>query len=252
MSFSSVSRCPPLNFFAVPESYLAVHLILEFVALAVSVMVYALAWNLRDRESNAQVMLLGWASLVVTIVGLAHALSYTGMPDLVTPSSAGKAINFWLVARFAAAVGLLGAAVVGNRKWNPRIWFLGVGLSVAFSGLVWWIGLFHADRLPVMFVEGQGLTVLKVTLEYLLVGLYWTAAALLLRRFRRGGHRDDVLLAAAAWTLGLAELFFTLYTVVSDLNNLLGRASAGASRRVRRRWPRKRASRVRESARAAC
>lgn len=213
---------PQVNFFATPESYIALHLTLEFIALAVSVMIFALAWNLRDRESNAQVMILGWASLVVTLVGLAHALSYTGMPDLVTPSGAGKAINFWLVARFAAAGGLLGAALVGNRKWNPRLWVPGVIVAVAFSGLVWWVGLFHADALPTMFIEGQGLTTLKVALEYVLIGIYWVAALLLMRRSWQGDHRNRGWLAAAAWTLGLAELFFTLYSTVSDLNNLLG------------------------------
>lgn len=212
---------PPVNLFSVPGSYLPVHLSLEFIALAVSVMVYALAWNLRDRGSNAQVMLLGWASLVVTLVGLAHALSFVGMPDFVTPSSSGKAINFWLVARFAAAAGLLSAAIVGSRRWNPRVWFVGVGLSIVLTCLVWWIGLYHADLLPTMFVEGQGLTTLKVVLEYVLVALYWTAAFLFMRRSIVAGS-DEGWLAAASWTLGLAELFFTLYFVVSDLNNLLG------------------------------
>ena len=75
---------PPANLFATPGSYLPVHLSLEFVALAVSIMVYALAWNLRDSESNAQVMLLGWASLVVTLVGVAQALDGDNVESLLS------------------------------------------------------------------------------------------------------------------------------------------------------------------------
>lgn len=213
---------PSVNFFADPESYIALHLSLEFIALAVSVMIFALAWNLRDHDRNARVMVLGWASLIVTLVGLVHALSYTGMPDLVTPSGAGKAINFWLVARFTAAIGLLGAAAVDTRRWKPRTWFLGVAVALVFSALVWWIGLFHADLFPAMFVEGQGLTTLKIVLEYVLVAMYWVAAVIFFRRSWRGGDGDNAWLGAAAWTLGLAELFFTLYSTVSDLNNLMG------------------------------
>ena len=96
--------------------------------MAISLMVVALAWNLRDLEHNSQVMLIGWFSLGILIVDLAHTLSFPGMPALVSDSTAQKAITFWLAGRIAAAVGFLLLALVPTRHWNPRLWLPGVGV----------------------------------------------------------------------------------------------------------------------------
>ena len=39
---------PGFRFFTVPTNYLPLHTALEFAALAVSAMIFSLAWNLRD------------------------------------------------------------------------------------------------------------------------------------------------------------------------------------------------------------
>lgn len=56
-------------------------------------------------------MILGVGFLAVGLIDLAHTLSFAGMPDLVTPSSPEKAINFWLAGRFVAAGVLLAVAL---------------------------------------------------------------------------------------------------------------------------------------------
>lgn len=44
---------PAVRFFAVPTHYLPLHTALEFVAMAISAMVFALGWNLRGTERTA-------------------------------------------------------------------------------------------------------------------------------------------------------------------------------------------------------
>ena len=62
----------------------------------------------------------------------------------------------------------------------------------------------------------------KVAIEYALSGAYAFAALLLLIRARREHSAELAWLATAAWTLVLAELYFTLYANVTDVFNLLG------------------------------
>lgn len=88
------SWLPAFSFFAVPAHYLPFHIALEFVAMAVSATGFALAWNLRGNPGNSHAILLGTGFLTVTLIDLGHTLSFTGMPDLATPSGAEKAINF--------------------------------------------------------------------------------------------------------------------------------------------------------------
>ncbi len=213
---------PAVTFFSKPTDYTILHLVLEFASMAVSFMVFALAWNLRRRTSNSQIMVLGVASLVIVLVDLAHTLSYAGMPDFITPSGPEKAIYFWLVGRFVAAVGFLVVALVPVRHWSQRAWGIALASAVAFVVVIWWIGLAHFDWLPRTFIAGEGLTRFKVVSEYVLATAYLAAAVLLVQRARREASVEIAWLACASWTLALTELFFTLYASVTDIFNLLG------------------------------
>ena len=213
---------PPAKFFASPEHYLPLHSVLEFLALAISAMVFSLAWNLRSQDLSSNNLLMGIGLLVVCLIDLAHTLSFNGMPNLVTPSSPEKAINFWLAGRFIAALTLLAFATLPERTWSGLTAALVLSGGLALAALVWWIGLFHADMLPRTFIPGEGLTVFKIAAEYSLSFLYGCAALLLYLRSKKM-HRPELgWIAAAAWILGLAEMFFTLYVDVTDLFNLLG------------------------------
>ncbi len=205
-----------------PGQYLPIHTILEFVATAVSAMVFALAWNLRTQPDNSQRMILGAGFLAVCLIDIAHTLSYAGMPDMVTPSSPEKAIDFWLFGRFFAAMTLLAVALVPLRRWPQAFCTAIAALAVLLSGAVWWLVLYHPDALPATFIAGKGLTTFKVGAEYVLAAIYALAAAALFVQGRRQRNGDRLWLAAAAWVQALAEMFFTLYADVTDLFNLLG------------------------------
>jgi PAS domain S-box-containing protein len=210
---------PAARFFASPAHYLPLHTTLEVVAIAVSAMVFALAWNLRGQADNDRRLILGTAFLAVCLIDLAHTLSYAGMPDLVTPSSPEKAINFWLAARYVAATALLAVALMPKARAAPGV---SLGLALVLAASAWWLGLWHADWLPRTFVDGQGLTAFKVGAEYLLAALYAAAAVVLFLKGRESASNELQWLAAAAWVQGLAEMYFTLYADVTDVFNLLG------------------------------
>ena len=213
---------PGIVFFTKPEDYAILHTVLEFTSMAISLMVVALAWNLRHLERNSQIMLVGWISLGVLIVDLAHTLSYQGMPAFVTESSPQKAITFWLAGRIIAAVGFLLIAVIPSRHWPSRLW-VPVCVAVVVAALVAvWIGILHTQWVPTFFIPGEGLTLTKRVIEYVLSTAYGLAALLLLLRARREASAELAWLATAAWTLALAELYFTLYSDVTDVFNLLG------------------------------
>ena len=213
---------PDAKFFSTPAQYLPLHTGLEFISIAVSVMVFALAWNLRRQADNSHLMLLGTGFLAVSLIDFAHTLSYAGMPDWVTPSGAEKAINFWLAGRLIAALVLLAVALQAVSHWSAATCRAALWVAVLGSACVVWLGLHRGDWLPRTFIPGQGLTAFKVTSEYLLMVLYGLASVLIYLKSRRTGNRDRQWLAASAWVLGLAELFFTLYVDVTDLYNLLG------------------------------
>ena len=213
---------PGFRFFTVPSNYLPLHTALEFAALAVSAMIFSLAWNLRDQPDSGNIMLMGTGFLAVGLIDFAHILSYAGMPDLVTPSGPEKAINFWLAARYVAAAVLLGVALLPTPRWSVLAYQGATVVAVGIAAAIWWLELGHGDWLPRTFIAGQGLTPFKIGAEYLLAFFYSAAAVLLFLKNQRARNGDLQWLAAAAWVQGLAEMFFTLYADVTDLHNLLG------------------------------
>lgn len=214
---------PGFRFFASPEAYLPLHTAVELLAIAVTTMVFALSWNVRQQR-DPRYMLLGIGFLCVGLIDFGHMLSYQGMPHWVTESGPEKAINFWLAARYVSALTLLGigSLSVRPRPLSTRIYYLGVSAGVVLSLLVLWSGLHLAEYLPRTFIPGEGLTDFKLGNEYLLVVLFWLAAFRLARSAQHSAEKNLAWLALAAWTLGLAELFFTLYDDVTDVHNLLG------------------------------
>jgi len=217
---------PAARFFATPAHYLPLHTTLEVLAIVVSGMVFALAWNLRQQPGHGHRLVLGVAFLAVALIDLAHTLSYAGMPALFTPSGPEKAINFWLLGRSVAAAALLAVALGQGWRRRPAVMLAG---ALALATAVWWVGLWHGDWLPRTFIAGQGLTGFKIGAEYLLALTYGLAAVLLYRRGRQPPSREWLWLAAAAWVQGLAELYFTLYADVTDVFNLLGHVYKAAA-----------------------
>ena len=204
-------------------NYLPIHMTLEGFSVVVAILVFAVPWNAYSSERAGNVIIIACAMLAVGLIDFVHMLSFKGMPELVTPSGAEKAINFWLAARLLAALALLVAAL---RPWtplpSPRQRHALLAAALAITALVCWIGLIHQDALPHTFIEGQGLTPLKIGTEYLIVLLLILSAAAFYRDARRGAAYDASGLFAAAAVSILSELSFTLYKDVTDIFNLLG------------------------------
>lgn len=223
--FLMVWRYPPeqAHAFQGLAAYLPLHGFLEVVAIAVAALVFGIGWHAYDSARPRNLLILSCGFLAVALLDFAHAMSYKGMPDFVTEAGPEKAINFWLLARYTAALTLLFAVFL---PWRPfvRVWARYGVLSacLVWAGLAYWLGLYHADWFPRTFIPGQGLTAFKVEAEYFLVGLSVVTAVGIygLGKLKYRLHLPSLL--AAVVVIALSELCFTLYSEVTDAFNLLG------------------------------
>ena len=203
-------------------NYLPLHTAIEVTAVCIALMIFAVGWNPEQHAPGSGVRWLAALYLGVALLDLSHALSYIGMPDFVTPNSAGKSINFWLAARTLAALALLGAALIpwSRRSTLPRF----VPLTSVLLPVLWLhlIFLFFPHHVPDTFIPGEGLTPFKIGYEYGLIAAYLGAAVLLFRRLRRPRSFHTSGLFAAACIMAMGEVFFTLYANVTDVFALLG------------------------------
>lgn len=199
------------------------HSIAEIFAVVVAMLIFGVGWNNYGKECPGNIVILACAFLAVGLLDLAHLLSYRGMPDFITPSGVEKGINFWLSARYVAAIAL---CTVAFRSWRPfsdpasRYALLAGALGV--SGLVYWLGLYHQAWWPRTFIDGHGLTPLKIGAEYLLVAILLVATVRFYRQVGEHQSHDPGSLFLACTVTILSELSFTLYSDVTDGLNMLG------------------------------
>jgi len=213
---------PQVKFFVEPANYVPVHTLLELLATAVALMVITLAWNLRTEQHNRRLALLGAGFLAVALTDVGHTMSYVSMPDFITPNSTNKAIFFGLSTRYIAAITTLCTALLRPKHWSQRKCSATFLVALSIVAVLFWIGLFHYDAIPVLHVPGLGQTAFKLYAEYVGVLLYAVATCVLIFNGCRQRNVDQLWLAAASWTLGLSELCFTLYVDFTDLSNLIG------------------------------
>lgn len=200
------------------------HTLSELAAVMVALMVFISAWTAQGRERTFSASLLGAGFLAVGLLDVAHLMSYKGMPDMITASSPQKAIVFWLCARYVSAAVLLAVALlplVQPISTVQRQLLLVAMLALAFACIL--LGLLLPEAWPLFFVEGQGLTPVKVAAEYGVVALLLAAAWLLVRQTAQARFSSADLALAAVISV-LSELCFTLYANVNDSYQLLGHA----------------------------
>lgn len=216
----------------VPSSaYLVVHNVLEVMAVAVAVMVFAVGWNVHRLQWQDGAYLLAIGFFGVGVLDFAHALSFVGMPEYFNPNSVDKSIEFWLAARYLAAGTLLTMALlpfrpagdIGSAWFRSRLrrWGLFGLMVLVLAGLhVWFLG--YSDSLPAMFVPGHGLTSFKVVAELGVILLLLTAAALLHRRLDQAHYLNVPMLLGSVLVMAMSEVYFTFYRGPTDVFNLLG------------------------------
>lgn len=204
-------------------SYLPLHMFAETFSIVISMMVFGIAWNVYSKERPGNIVILACALLAVGLIDFAHMLSFKGMPDFITPNGSEKAINLWLSARLIAALALLAVAV---RPWqpmhNPHIRYYLLAGSLAVAGVVIWLGVVYPQAWPHTFIEGKGLTPLKIGAEYTIIAILCVPAVLFYLQSRQQHTYDIASLFAATVITILSELSFTVYSDVSDIFNLLG------------------------------
>jgi PAS domain S-box-containing protein len=211
---------PPVRLFEQAQgNWLGLHLLLEVGAVVVAALVVVVSWHALDKGRRRQSNILIFGFTTVAVCDLLHALSYAGMPALWSEASTQKAILFWLAARGVEtlALGLLAAGL--RLPGSGRLWF---GAALCLSGLLAWLVMARPEALPRMYVPGQGLSTLKVLLEYLLCLANLAIAVQFWAWAGRSGRSRGYWLAGACFVMALGELVFASYRAPEDSLNVLG------------------------------
>lgn len=208
-------------------TYTQAHAVLEGLTVALSVMIFMLAWSTRGAGIEARFGAAGMIFAGIAMLNMAHFLTFPGMPGVDEHSGLQRSLSFWMPTQAMTAAALLAAALLPSSVEDARnLIRLSGSLTLAASGLMLGLEFLRPGWLPVWWVTGSGLTPAKVLGEYLIAIAFAGATLLLVFRAWRDASAEErtasTLLAWAALILSIGELAFTLYSGVSDWVALLG------------------------------
>lgn len=212
-------------------NYLPIHSALEIFSIIVSMLAFSMAWENRSENKYNTTIIVASTFFGVAIIDFAHVLSFPGMPNFVTPSSANKSIYFWLVGRFAIALSMVFLVSSTPKTFKSSFTKYKILLvTLLFCSFFYWIALLRPELLPDSFIEGEGLTTFKIYTEAVVVSLLIVAFIILVKRCKILANNYDLNNIIMAMSLMVfSELFFMLFTTHADLYNFLGHIYKAAS-----------------------
>ena len=199
-------------------NYLLFHSVAELFSIAVAWSVFLLVWNVRPYMKNDALFFLGISYLFIGAFDLLHTLAYKGMGVVELIEKPDLATQLWVSGRGIEAGALfLFPLLLGKRVRSDIL--LGALLTLVAFLLA---SIFSWDIFPACFIKGSGLTPFKVTAEYIICLIVLIAIFLL---YKKRNHLDKRVYYYMVTSMSLtitAELFFTFYTELYGVSNLIG------------------------------
>ncbi len=201
------------------SNYLLYHALVELFTVGVAVSAFTIGLNTRHIASSNPLFLITVVYGSVAILDLLHTLAYTGM-GVFPGRGADLPTQLWMAARFLESGSLLAVALVIRKGRAPPEGLVLAGYAALTAALI--VLIIPLRMFPTMYVPEQGLTLTKVTGEYVICAVMGLAIlAFWQEREHFSRYNLRFLLAALTATIA-SELSFTLYTDVYGLFNFFG------------------------------
>lgn len=204
-------------------SFLTWHNIFETSAIVVSISIFLVSYYTYSQTGRLRTIVLGSLLLLSALVDFFHMLSFKGMPAFFTENlSANRATTFWIIGRLFAVLFFL-LAVFMNKdarsKVNKNIFTLS---AVILAVVILVTVTYYPGFYPAMYIEGTGLTPVKIILEYIIIFFMVIAAVNALIGYIRHNDKLSALLCGAIILSVFSEFAFVNYNQVYDIYNYLG------------------------------
>lgn len=204
-------------------TYLAWHNIFEFSSILISFSIFLIAYYTYNQTYNLRMLLIGNLFLIIGLFDSFHTLSFKGMPEFfIANTSANRATSFWIISRLIVSSGLILTRFIKIEQKPIIDKRVLLGLSAGFSLISMYLITYHPQLLPVMYVDGIGLTQTKKYLEYLIIIFFVIGVVISLREYRATKNELTLLYTTAIILSIFSEAAFVFYISVYDIFNYLG------------------------------
>lgn len=204
-------------------SYLTWHIIFEFSGILVSFSIFTVTYFIYAESRSLKMLILGCVFLIMAILDAFHTLSYKGMADFfIANDTANRATTLWILSRLIGSLGfMIGISIPSNRISNIKKESF-TTITIAIAIILFLLVTYFPSLFPTMYIEGIGLTNIKLILEYLVILIHISTFFMVLNEYRKINTTREYMFMIALVLLVFSEFAFTNYGSVYDAFNYIG------------------------------
>ena len=203
-------------------NFLTWHILLELFSVIISFIIFNNCYHSYKHTRRFRLLILATTFFIVGSLDFLHALAYEGMPNTFTASSANIAITYWIIARLIMAIGIFITSITPLEKKVKNNERTILHISIVLTFIIFYIVVYKSHIIPPLFIEGKGLTSLKIYLEYIVILFQVLSIFYLLKNYKSTSNKYLIILSSALILTVFSEALFTLYKNMYDTFNLLG------------------------------
>jgi len=203
------------------NNYVTIHLMMEMLITVVTMSISIQTWLITPYILSNRVLYVGALFLTISLLEIAHTLSYKGMPFFITESTPYASTWFYMFCRLLLSIGFLIIFFIKEKEIKSSYrWFI---YSLPFAIIICCFGVLYGPTpiLPPLIMEGEGPTDLKNILQYTAVALQLVIMVLLLKNFKKAPKIIFFLLCSSIYLI-MSDFLYTIYQDVYDIKNFIG------------------------------
>lgn len=204
-------------------SYLTWHVIFEFASILISFSIFAITYFIYEESGNLRMILVGCAFLVMGFLDTFHALSFKGMSDFfLTNYTANRATTLWIFARTIGSLGFMSAIIIPEHITSTIKKRIFAGVTSLSSIVLFFLITYLPDLFPAMYLEGHGLTGIKIFMEYFIILIMAITFLLVTTEYKKTNSNRAYMFMIVLILSIFSEFAFTNYGSVYDAFNYIG------------------------------
>lgn len=204
-------------------SYLTWHIIFEFAGILVSFSLFTVTYFIYEESGSLRMIVLGCAFLAMGFLDAFHTLSFKGMADFfITNDTANRATTLWILSRVFGSLGFMSAVFIPSHiiyKIKKRFF---AATTIVFTIILFLVVTYFPHFFPAMLIEGQGLTYIKIILEYIIILIMGVTFIMVVAEYKKTNSKREYMFMIALVLSIFSEFSFTNYGSVYDAFNYIG------------------------------
>lgn len=213
---------PKYNFSA--TNFLTIHINIELFCVLVAFCIFTVTWYSYLKKGTYYSYFIGLGLLAVGFIDLLHIYAYEGMPVIFSSSCPNRATLYHVLGRIIMSCTFLFSLFLYNRELRigGRLRLFSIVMTLGLVGVILGTVSLNPNLYPVLYVKGQGLTLIKIYSEYFIIAVLSLAAIGYMYLYKKNMKPFLELIVLTLVLSIFSEVCFTFYESVYATTNVLG------------------------------